>query len=81
MISLVLYVMAAAQAAAPVEAAPAPAPKAAKTKVVCKRFEDTGSLVRKRKVCHTRTEWSRLQQATQDEWGAIQGIVGNSRGD
>jgi hypothetical protein len=36
-------------------------------KVICKRFADTGSLVRKSKVCRTRAEWSRATEDAQKE--------------
>ena len=78
---LAFSVALAAQAATPVQAtSPATAPRSAKAKLICKRFEETGSLVKKRKVCHTAADWARLQQATQEEWSALQGILGNSRG-
>lgn len=49
-------------------------------KLVCKRFSETGSLVKKRKVCHTKAQWGRLRSDTQDEWGALQGIKGSTNG-
>ena len=37
------------------------------TQVVCKRIEETGSLVkRKKKICHTRAEWDRIAESNRD---------------
>ncbi|MEY3658974.1 MAG: hypothetical protein RLZZ561_2112 [Pseudomonadota bacterium] len=36
-------------------------------KIICKRFADTGSLVKKSKVCRTRAEWSRATEDAQKE--------------
>lgn len=55
--------------------APRPAPK-----VVCKRFEETGSLVKRRKACHTRAGWNKLSDSTREEWSALQGTLGSTKG-
>ena len=34
--------------------------------VICKRFDETGSLARKRKVCRTKSEWSKATSELQD---------------
>jgi len=44
-----------AEAAQPVVQTPKP-----QDKIICKRYLETGSLVKSTKVCHTRREWSRL---------------------
>ena len=36
-------------------------------KVVCKRMADTGSLIKKSKICRTRAEWSRAIEDAQKE--------------
>ena len=52
-------------------AAAGQAPDAAKPaddgdKVICKRFAETGSFVKKRRVCHTKDEWTKLNDLGQD---------------
>lgn len=34
--------------------------------VICKKFDETGSLVRKRKVCKTKSQWSKATSELQD---------------
>lgn len=46
------------------EASPPTAPSA--DPVICKRFDETGSLARKRKVCKTKSEWSKSTAELQD---------------
>jgi hypothetical protein len=60
--------------------APATAPRQA-GKLICKRFEVTGSVVKKERVCYTRAQWSKVNESHQKEWSAIQGTLGNTRGD
>nr|WP_295374268.1 hypothetical protein [uncultured Sphingosinicella sp.] len=43
----------------------ATAPKPA-DQVVCRRFAETGSLVKKRRVCYTRAQWAKMNERTQD---------------
>ena len=46
-------------------AAAAPAPAAEprpQDKIICRRYLETGSLVKSTKVCHTRAEWTRLSE-------------------
>ena len=54
--------------------APAPSPD---DKVVCKRFDVIGSLVKKRKVCYTRAEWKKMNERDQD---AARKFVDENRG-
>jgi protein TonB len=66
-------------------AAPAPSPlriaAAAKPeKKICRRRVKTGSLVDSERLCATAAEWSVMTQQTQREWGALQGTLGNTRG-
>jgi hypothetical protein len=35
--------------------------KAGGDKVICKKFQETGSLVKKKKRCFTESEWTRIQ--------------------
>ncbi|MGH6696028.1 hypothetical protein [Sphingopyxis sp.] len=46
--------------------APLPAAAPAADPVICKRFDETGSLARKRKVCKTKAEWSKSTSELQD---------------
>ena len=45
--------------------------------LVCKKFEVTGSLVKKKKVCHTRAEWKKINERDQD---AARKFVDENRG-
>lgn len=57
----------------------APAPRQP-DKVICKRFEVTGSAVKKEKICHTRADWAKIKESTQNQWSALQGTLGSTRG-
>lgn len=47
--------------------------------VVCRRVEETGQLVKKKKkVCHTRAEWDRLAAMSRDAMGQGQMSGGSS---
>ena len=59
-------------APAAAEAAPAAADK-----VVCKRFEVTGSLVKKRRACYTQAEWKKMNERDQD---AARNMIDENRG-
>jgi hypothetical protein len=50
-------------------------------KVICLKTPQTGSLVRKSRLCKTRREWDRSAQINQAEWGELQGIKGSTRED
>jgi hypothetical protein len=54
----------------------APASRAA-DEVICKKFEVTGSLVKKRRVCHTKAEWAKIKDFEQD---AARKFVEDNRG-
>ena len=78
-----LLILGALAAATPVEPPAPPEPKVADSsldKLVCKRIKRTGSLVASSRLCMTRREWNRSAAITREEWGALQGIQGNSRG-
>ena len=62
-----MFMMAAMVAFVSASATPAAAPPAPKDKVVCKKFVETGSLVRSRRECRTRRDWNRLSNDAQDE--------------
>ena len=47
--------------------------------VVCKRQSRPGSLVAGSRLCLTRREWSEYAQRTQDDFGELQGRLGNTR--
>ena len=81
------YVMLAAAgvslASAPVYAqdkpkAPESTPSAEAPKLVCKKLAESGSLVRKKRVCRTQEEWDRFSQASRDAMGQGQMSGGTS---
>jgi hypothetical protein len=45
---------------------PPPTTTPAADPLICKRFDETGSLARKRKVCKTKSEWSKSTSELQD---------------
>jgi len=49
-----------AEAATPAPTAAVPNPQ---DKIICKRFLETGSLVKATKICHKRSEWARIVDA------------------
>lgn len=53
----------------------------ASTKMRCVKRLETGSLVKKTRVCHSKAEWARLAQSNQEEWGALQGTKGSTHGE
>lgn len=81
---LIIAAMAATVVAIPVAAQDPPAAQAqAKadpaTEVVCRRVEETGSLVKKKKkICHTRAEWDKLATMSRDAMGQGQMSGGSS---
>lgn len=70
--SLALLLAATPMAASP----PSPEPQ----KLICRRFAETGSLVKKKRICHTKAEWARLSANTRQEWGELQGTKGSTNG-
>lgn len=62
--------------ASPLRIAAAPKPE----KKICRRKVKTGSLADYERHCATAAEWSRMSQQTQQEWGALQGSFGSTRG-
>ncbi|WP_333573315.1 hypothetical protein [Sphingomonas sp.] len=62
MIGSVALLLAIAQTASPSAAAPAAAPK-----VRCVRVEETGSLIRKKRICHTQGEWRLIERRDDTE--------------
>ncbi|BCW90257.1 hypothetical protein sos41_34250 [Alphaproteobacteria bacterium SO-S41] len=59
------------EAAAPQPAATAAAAEEEDT-VVCKKIQDTGSRVRRTKVCKTKSEWNAAEKGAQDTMRGIQ---------
>lgn len=49
-------------------------------KVVCRTTQVTGSIVKKQKACHSKRTSARLRESHQEQWSAIQGTAGSSRG-
>lgn len=51
-------------------AAPAPTAAAPADGLICRRVEETGSLVKKKKkICHTAAEWDRMAANSRDAMG------------
>lgn len=46
--------------------AEAPPPPPPADPIICKRYEETGSLVKKRKVCRTKSQWSKATSEMQE---------------
>jgi TonB family protein len=70
-------------------AAPGPAPAASAAtmaaaakpeKKICRRRVKTGSLADYERLCATAADWDRMAERTRAEWGAVQGVLGNTRG-
>jgi protein TonB len=49
-------------------------------KKICRRRVKTGSLADVERLCATQADWDRMAQRTRDEWGAIQGAAGSTKG-
>lgn len=47
-------------------AEPQLASSASNPEIVCKRFAEPGTLIKKRKICLTRDQWSHLSEAAQN---------------
>lgn len=81
---LVIAMMAATSLAAPTSAQDKPAVQAAApadpaAEMICRRVEETGQLVKKKKkVCHTRAEWDRIAAISRDAMGQGQMSGGSS---
>lgn len=58
---------AAEQAATPTPAAPAAAPAVAPQteKLICRKTAETGSLVKTKKACHTKSQWAYIDERNQ----------------
>jgi TonB family protein len=49
-------------------------------KKICRRRVKTGSLADYERLCATQADWDRMAQRTKEEWGAVQGTLGSTRG-
>lgn len=49
-------------------------------KKICRRRVKTGSLANYERLCATQADWDRMAQRTKEEWGAVQGAFGSTRG-
>jgi TonB family protein len=49
-------------------------------KKICRRRIKTGSLADYERLCATQADWDRMAQRTKEEWGAVQGTLGSTRG-
>lgn len=79
MISAVIAIALQGATAPAASQAPAPAATGA-DKLICKRFAETGSFVRKTKVCRSKAEWNRLEEAAREEGGRMQNQLSTQRG-
>jgi predicted transglutaminase-like cysteine proteinase len=52
-------------ATAPAAAAAAPAAAPAADKLICRRTAETGSLVKTKKACHTKSQWAYIDERNQ----------------
>ncbi|APX65152.1 hypothetical protein V3I01_01000 [Sphingomonas sp. gentR] len=59
------------------QASPAPPPKPAAEKVVCKKVQETGSFLKFHKTCLTTQQWRRIGEANQ---GAARNVVTSGAG-
>jgi hypothetical protein len=81
---LIIAAMAATAVATPVMAQDKPAVQTAAptdpgSEMLCRRIEETGQLVKKKKkVCHTRAEWDRIAGMSRDAMGQGQMSGGSS---
>jgi protein TonB len=64
----------AASTATPMKAAAKPEKK------ICRRRVKTGSLADYERLCATQADWDRMAQRTKEEWGAVQGAFGSTKG-
>jgi hypothetical protein len=48
--------------------------------MICRRVQETGSLGRGRRVCHTRAEWDRLAQTQRENSPGMTAFSGGSNG-
>jgi hypothetical protein len=58
----------------------ADAPSQTAGKMVCRTREVTGSLVKKRRVCQLQGTWEKQSDSYKEQWEALQGTRGNTRG-
>ena len=58
----------------------AAAPSQTANKLVCRSREVTGSLVKKRKVCQLQATWETQGDSYKEQWSALQGTLGNTKG-
>jgi TonB family protein len=49
-------------------------------KKICRRRIKTGSLADYERLCATQADWDRMAERTRQEWGAVQGTLGSTRG-
>ena len=50
--------------ATPTAASPTYTPAAEPEKMICRKYDEIGSLVKKKRVCHTRADWRRIDDAS-----------------
>ena len=72
----VLAQLTAAPTAAPAAAGTAPAAE----KKVCRRFAETGSFVRKTKICRTQAEWRQVEENARETGREMQARIATERG-
>jgi len=77
---IVNWKLPAGAAAATAATAPVRLASAKPEKKICRRRVKTGSLADYERLCATQADWDRMSQRTQQEWGALQGALGSTRG-
>jgi len=48
--------------------------------MICRRIQETGSLGRGRRVCHTRADWDRIAQSQRENSPAMTAMSGSQSG-
>jgi hypothetical protein len=79
-LSTAFFVVALMSQSATATATPAAKPVDPKDKVTCRRYVETGSLIKGRKECHTRREWDLLAEGAQREGERMTQRISTERG-
>ena len=49
-------------------------------KLICRKYLETGSLVKSKRVCHTRADWARINDAARKNGEELQDARNGTRG-
>ena len=80
LISVLVLLLQSTTAAPNVAPTGASAATTADSKLVCRRFAETGSFVRKTKVCRTRADWRRIEEQAREDGRALQTRISTEQG-